>query len=58
MRTTIVGGGEIGFALAQALSLDHEVFVVDHAADVAERFEALDVQFVRGRATSPGVIPV
>ncbi len=56
MRITIVGGGEIGFALSQALSIEHEVFVVDHAAEVAERFEALDVQFVRGRATSPGVL--
>jgi len=56
MRITIVGGGEIGFALSQALSIDHEVFVVDNAPAVAERFEALDVQFVRGRATSPGVL--
>ena len=56
MRITIVGGGEIGFALSQALSIEHEVFVVDRAADVAERFEALDVQFVRGRATSPDVL--
>ena len=56
MRITIVGGGEIGYALSQALSRNHEVFVVDHAPEVAERFEALDVQFVRGRATSPGVL--
>ncbi|MDA1184875.1 MAG: Trk system potassium transporter TrkA [Acidobacteria bacterium] len=56
MRITIVGGGEIGFAISQALSIEHEVSVIDRAADVAERFEALDVQFVRGRATSPGVL--
>ena len=56
MRITIVGGGEIGFALSEALSTDHEVFVVDRAAEVAERFEALDVQFVHGRATSPDVL--
>ena len=56
MRVTIVGGGEIGFALSSRLSAEHEVFVIDHAPEVAERFEALDVQFVRGSATSPGVL--
>jgi len=56
MRIIIVGGGEIGFALSQTLSGEHEVFVVDHAADVAARFEALDVQFVHGSATSPEVL--
>jgi trk system potassium uptake protein TrkA len=52
MRAIIVGGGEVGFALAQALSEQHEVFVVDHERSVADRFEPLDVQFVLGAATS------
>ena len=52
MRIVIVGGGEVGFALAQALAVDHEVFAVDHDPDVADRFEPLDVQFVLGSATS------
>ncbi len=56
MRAIIVGGGEIGFALSQTLSKDHEVFVVDHVPNVAHRFEALDVQFVLGSATSPDVL--
>jgi trk system potassium uptake protein TrkA len=56
MRVTIVGGGEIGFALAQTLSTQHEVFVVDHGPEVAGRFEALDVQFVLGSATSADVL--
>lgn len=56
MRVTIVGGGEIGFALAQGLSEDHEVFVVDHAPHVADRFEPLDVQFVLGAGTSSRVL--
>ena len=56
MRVVVVGGGEIGFSLSRGLSGEHEVSVVDHAPDVAERFEALDVQFVRGSATSPGVL--
>src|SRR5919106_5534343 len=56
MRAVIIGGGEIGFALAQALSERNEVFVVDHAPEVADRFERLDVQFVLGTATSKDVL--
>ena len=56
MRAVILGGGEIGFALAQALSERNEVFVVDHAPEVADRFERLDVQFVLGTATSKDVL--
>jgi trk system potassium uptake protein TrkA len=56
MRVVIVGGGEIGFALSQALSTSNEVVVVDHAAEVASRFEPLDVEFVRGTGTSSDVL--
>jgi trk system potassium uptake protein TrkA len=52
MRVVIVGGGEVGFALAQALCVLHEVFVIDHAPYIAARFEPLDVQFVLGSGTS------
>ena len=52
MRVTVVGGGEVGYALAQALSGPHEVFVVDHAPHIGDRFEPLDVQFVLGSGTS------
>lgn len=56
VRVVIVGGGEIGFALAQGLSATHEVFVVDHTPEVAGRFEPLDVQFVLGTGTSREVL--
>lgn len=56
MRVTIVGGGEVGFALAQALAEHHEIFVVDQAPHVADRFEPLDVQFVLGTGTSSSVL--
>ena len=53
MHIIVVGGGEIGFALAQALSTrDHEVFVIDHLPEVGARFEPLDVQFIVGTGTS------
>ena len=56
MRISIVGGGEIGYALARALAPDHGVSVVDHSAQVGERFEPVDVQFVLGSATSADVL--
>jgi trk system potassium uptake protein TrkA len=56
VRIVVVGGGEIGFALAQGLSADNEVFVVDHTPEVADRFAPLDVQFVLGTGTSREVL--
>jgi trk system potassium uptake protein TrkA len=56
MRILIVGGGEIGYALARELSRDHSIFVVDHTADVGARFESLDVQFLNGSGTSTEVL--
>ena len=52
MYILIVGGGEIGFGLAKALAADHEVVVVDHEPEVADRFEKLDVEFITGGGTS------
>ena len=56
MRILIVGGGEVGYALARGLAGDHAVVVVDHGADVQERFRTLDVEFVLGSATSAVVL--
>jgi len=56
VRIIIVGGGEIGFALARSLARDHDVFVIDHAPGVADRFESLDVQFLLGAGTSADVL--
>ena len=56
MRILIVGGGEIGFALAQGLAVNHDVFVVDHKPEIADRFEPLDVQFILGPGTSREVL--
>jgi trk system potassium uptake protein TrkA len=56
MRIVLIGGGEIGFALAKALAGSHDVFVIDHNPAVGERFEALDVEFIAGSATSAPVL--
>jgi trk system potassium uptake protein TrkA len=56
VRIVIAGGGEIGFALAQALAPGNDVFVIDHSADVGARFASLDVQFVLGNSTTSSVL--
>jgi trk system potassium uptake protein TrkA len=56
VHVIIVGGGEIGFALAQALAADNAVWVVDHEPLVGNRFERLDVQFLLGTGTSAEVL--
>jgi len=56
MRIIIIGGGEIGYALAKALAPLHETFVIDNDPAVADRFGALDVEFILGSATSASVL--
>lgn len=56
MRILIVGGGEVGYGLAQALAPRHDVVVIDQAQQVEDRFEKLDVQFVVGGGTSREVL--
>ncbi len=56
MHVILVGGGEIGFALAQNLAREHEVFVIDQSPAVAERFQPLDVQFLLGTGTSADML--
>jgi trk system potassium uptake protein TrkA len=52
MRIVIVGGGEVGYGLAQGLAARHEVFVIDHALEVADRFDKIDVEFIAGGGTT------
>jgi trk system potassium uptake protein len=56
MRILVIGGGEIGYGLAQALSVRHEVLVIDYAPETADRFEKLDVEFIVGGGTSADVL--
>ncbi len=56
MQITIIGGGEIGYALAKALAPQHDIFVVANSPAVADRFSHLDVEFVLGSGTSGAVL--
>ena len=56
MRIVIVGGGEVGSALARGLAADHEVAVIDHNQAVADRFASLDVDFIHGSGTNEDVL--
>lgn len=56
MRIVIVGGGQVGSALARTLSADHEVFVIDHQPAIADVFATMDVEFITGSGTSEDVL--
>jgi len=56
MRIVIVGGGQVGSALARALAAGHEVFVIDDDPVVADAFTTLDVEFIHGSGTSESVL--
>ena len=56
MRIVIVGAGEVGYGLAQALSARHEITVIDISAAATDRLEKLDVEVVVGNATSADVL--
>jgi trk system potassium uptake protein TrkA len=56
MRIIIVGGGQVGFGLAQALAARHEVVVLDRDPEAGDRFEKLDVEFVAGGGTTAEIL--
>ncbi len=56
MQIIVIGGGEIGYALAKALSTDHELCVVDYDPGVADRFALLDIEFLTGSGTSGSLL--
>ena len=56
MHIIVIGGGDIGYPLAQALAPAHDVFVVDADPAVGERFADDDVEFVAGSGANPDVL--
>lgn len=53
MNIIIVGGGEIGWLIAESLHRSHDVTVLERNAEREEAFQSLDVQFLRGSGTDP-----
>lgn len=53
MNVVIVGGGEIGALIAEALHRSHGVTVLDQDREREEAFAHLDVQFMQGNGTDP-----
>lgn len=53
MKVVIVGGGEIGALIAEALHRSHGVTVIDQQPEREEAFLNLDVKFLRGNGTDP-----
>ncbi len=56
MHIIVIGGGDVGYPLAQALAPSHDVFVVDADPAVGERFADADVEFVAGSGANPDVL--
>lgn len=56
MRIVVIGGGEIGYGLSQALAARHEVVVIEQARPAAARLETLDVDVVVGSGTAVDVL--
>ncbi len=53
MNVVIVGGGEIGVLLSEALQHSHNVVVLDIDPEKANSFSSLDVQFLAGSGSDP-----
>ena len=53
MNVIIVGGGEVGSLIAEALHRSHAVTVIDQDPEREEEFANLDVRFLQGNGTDP-----
>ncbi len=53
MNVVLVGGGEIGSQVAEALQHAHSVTVIDTDAERSSAFETIDVRFIQGNGADP-----
>ena len=53
MNLVLVGGGEIGVQIAEAVHRSHNVTVLDTDPEREDAFRALDVRFARGNGADP-----
>jgi len=58
MKIVIVGGGKVGYTLAQQLSSEkHDITLVDNNAEVlAHAYETLDIMCIKGNGASVDIL--
>ncbi|MCF7953389.1 MAG: Trk system potassium transporter TrkA [Spirochaetales bacterium] len=58
MKIVIVGAGNVGYSIAQSLSIEgHDIVVIESQEELAQRLEnELDVQIVLGNGSRPSVL--
>jgi trk system potassium uptake protein TrkA len=57
MRIIVVGAGEVGYHLAERLSEEHDVVVIERNAELASRIQSqLDVLVVEGNSQPDSVL--
>ena len=57
MQITILGGGSVGYAIAETLCNGyHSITVVENNPQRAERLKELDVKVINGSAADPGIL--
>ncbi|PID51539.1 MAG: Trk system potassium transporter TrkA [Pasteurellales bacterium] len=57
MKIIILGAGQVGSILAEHLSVEHEVTIIDERSDVLENLQsAHDLQSLQGNGSSPKIL--
>ena len=56
MRVLVVGGGGIGYALAESLAAQHDIVVIESNPERTDQLGRLDVQSITGNGTNPAVL--
>ncbi|MDD3042393.1 MAG: Trk system potassium transporter TrkA [Methanosarcinaceae archaeon] len=56
MKAVIIGAGEVGYHIAKALSLTHDVIVIEKDEEALKRADELDVQVLEGNGANADVL--
>lgn len=56
MKAVIIGAGEVGYHIAKALSMTHDVIVIEKDEEALKRADELDVQVLEGNGANADVL--
>ncbi|MDD4331339.1 MAG: Trk system potassium transporter TrkA, partial [Methanosarcinaceae archaeon] len=56
MKAVIIGAGEVGYHIAKALSLTHDVIVIEKDEEALKRADELDVQVLEGNGADADIL--